>query len=536
MENGYWNPNQSSLRNLISPPLSSPGNYDGFDPQSPFPYQPLEASLSRLTLSSQSSASHRQQPLSHGGDYGGEGFSPLFFQGNANLQNLRVQNNVNGQMGFAGTHINPTVGASLTGSHRTAVSEAWPTDDEVDSSCGFSQNHGESFLQSKKQLGFQRNSQFPVVPCSNRTHFLVDSDQQFDGFVSENTNLASPNLNSQRLIQFRENPNCWSLESLRGQIVSLAKDQYGSRLLQTKFENPKKEEIDMVLFEVIEHIGELVRDQFGNYIIQKLVKVCNEKQRTLIVFAVTRTRLQFISICLSPHGTRVVQKLFEYITTQQQIFMVLSALKSGAVALATDPNGHHVIQHCLIRFSNEDNKYILNEIADDCFKVATNKYGCCVIQSCVEHFQGEYGERLVAEIIANALHLSEDRYGNYVVQHLLGFRIPETTENVLRQLEGSYLSLSCNKYGSNVVEKCLTDSGEGQTSQIFVELLRSPNVSMLLVDPFGNFVIQSALSVAKGVIRNALLNLIRVNAPYMRTNLYGKKVLAFLDNMKEQRV
>ncbi|GFS44189.1 hypothetical protein Acr_00g0089060 [Actinidia rufa] len=70
----------------------------------------------------------------------------------------------------------------------------------------------------------------------------------------------------------------------------------------------------------------------------------------------TRTRFQFISSCLNPHGTRAVQKLFEYITTQQQIFMVLSALNSGAVALATDLNGHHVIQHCLIRFSNEDNK------------------------------------------------------------------------------------------------------------------------------------------------------------------------------------
>ncbi|XP_057502350.1 putative pumilio homolog 10 [Actinidia eriantha] len=72
----------------------------------------------------------------------------------------------------------------------------------------------------------------------------------------------------------------------------------------------------------------------------------------------TRTRFQFISSCLNPHGIRAVQKLFEYITTQQQIFMFLSALNSGAVALATDPNGHHVIQHCLIRFFNEDNKQL----------------------------------------------------------------------------------------------------------------------------------------------------------------------------------
>ncbi|PSS19723.1 StAR-related lipid transfer protein like [Actinidia chinensis var. chinensis] len=107
-------------------------------------------------------------------------------------------------MGFAVTHRDPT-GASLTGSHRIGCERGMARRIEVDSSCGFSQNHGGSFLQIKKQLGFQRNTQFPVVPCSNRTHIFVDSDEQFDGVASENTNLARHNLNSQRLIQFREN-------------------------------------------------------------------------------------------------------------------------------------------------------------------------------------------------------------------------------------------------------------------------------------------------------------------------------------------
>lgn len=59
------------------------------------------------------------------------------------------------------------------------------------------------------------------------------------------------------------------------------------------------------------------------------------------------------------------------------------------------------------------------------------------------------------------------------------------------------MSLSCNKYGSNVVEKCLLDSGEEQSSQIIFELLTNRNVSMLLLHPFGNYVIQTALSVSK---------------------------------------
>lgn len=75
--------------------------------------------------------------------------------------------------------------------------------------------------------------------------------------------------------------------------------------------------------------------------------------------------------------------------------------------------------------------------------------------------------------------------------------IPRITENLMRQLEGKFLLLSCNKYGSNVVEKIFLDSGEQYSTRIILELLQNPNVSTLLVDPFGNFVIKTALSVSK---------------------------------------
>ncbi|CBI19436.3 unnamed protein product, partial [Vitis vinifera] len=147
--------------------------------------------------------------------------------------------------------------------------------------------------------------------------------------------------------------------------------------------------------------------------------------------------------------------------------------------------------------SNLVSFYLIKEVAENCFEIATNRSGCCVLQSCVENSQGELREQLMAEIIANALPLAEDRYGNYVVQHLMGLKIPEVITNLLKQFEGTFISLSCNKYGSNVVEKFLIESKDEQSSQIIIELLRSPNVSMLLLDPFGNFVIQSALSVSK---------------------------------------
>ncbi|KAI8028583.1 hypothetical protein LOK49_LG02G03396 [Camellia lanceoleosa] len=80
---------------------------------------------------------------------------------------------------------------------------------------------------------------------------------------------------------------------------------------------------------------------------------------------------------------------------------------------------------------------------------------------------------------------------------MLGLRIPEVTADILAQLVGSYVPLSMNKYGSNVVEKCLREAGEDQVSRIIREIVSSQNFLMVLQDPYGNYVAQSALAISK---------------------------------------
>lgn len=86
-----------------------------------------------------------------------------------------------------------------------------------------------------------------------------------------------------------------------------------------------------------------------------------------------------------------------------------------------------------------------------------------------------------------------------MVQHLLGLKIPEVTALLLEQLQGHFVALSSDKYASNVVEKILVESGKEHSATVIMELLTSPNAGSLLVHPYGNFVIQKALSIAKVV-------------------------------------
>lgn len=93
-----------------------------------------------------------------------------------------------------------------------------------------------------------------------------------------------------------------SLKELKGMIYCLAKDQNGCRILQAKFENPTKEEIEIVMCEVMGSVTDLMKDQFGNYIIQKLVSVCNDDQMTLIVRELTEKSIDIILVSMTPYG------------------------------------------------------------------------------------------------------------------------------------------------------------------------------------------------------------------------------------------
>lgn len=317
-----------------------------------------------------------------------------------------------------------------------------------------------------------------------------------------------------------------SLEEVEGRIYLIAKDQHGCRFLQKKFEEGSLEDVQKIFVEIIDHIIELMTDPFGNYLVQKLLEVCIEEQKMQILLTVTRKPGELVNISLNMHGTRAVQKLIETLRTPEQISLVIAALEPGVVTLIKDLNGNHVVQRCLQRLTNEENQFLFDAAAKHCVEIATHRHGCCVLQRCVDHSSGAQRDCLVAEIAANGFRLSQDPFGNYVVQYILDFDIPWATGKVITQLEGNYVFLSMQKFGSNVVEKCLKLCKEEHRVTIIKELLNSTRLGQLLQDPYGNYVVQSALAVSKGTIHTDLVEAIRPHVPALRSSPFGKRILS----------
>lgn len=92
------------------------------------------------------------------------------------------------------------------------------------------------------------------------------------------------------------------VNEVRGSIYHLAKDQNGCRYLQRKFSEGSPKEVAIIFGEVLEHISDLMTDPFGNYLIQKLLQVCDENQMSRILREITQRPGNLIRISCDMHG------------------------------------------------------------------------------------------------------------------------------------------------------------------------------------------------------------------------------------------
>ncbi|KAJ4874513.1 hypothetical protein Rs2_39531 [Raphanus sativus] len=311
---------------------------------------------------------------------------------------------------------------------------------------------------------------------------------------------------------------------IQGYVYLMAKDQHGCRFLQRIFDEGTPVDAMIIFNEVISHVVELMMDPFGNYLMQKLLDVCTEEQRTQIVLVATAEPGQLIRISLNAYGTRVVQRLVETIRTGKQVSMVKSALRPGFLDLIKDLNGNHVIQRCLQCLGTEDNKFIFDAATKFCTEIATHRHGCCVLQKCIAYSMRQQREKLIAEISRNSLLLAQDPFGNYAVQFVIELRIPSAVAMMLAQLKGHYVQLSMQKFSSHMVERCLMHCPESRP-QIVRELVSVPHFDHLLQDPYANFVIQAALAATKGPLHASLVEVIRPHS-ILRNNPYCKRIFS----------
>lgn len=97
-------------------------------------------------------------------------------------------------------------------------------------------------------------------------------------------------------------PNLACMVNIYGSVSLMAKDQIGCRALQKLVEEGTFHDFNAIFRGIINHLIHVSMDQFGNYLVQKMIDLCDEEQRTLILSVLTSKPLDLIQICLNNYG------------------------------------------------------------------------------------------------------------------------------------------------------------------------------------------------------------------------------------------
>ncbi|MES1909226.1 MAG: hypothetical protein MHM6MM_002001 [Cercozoa sp. M6MM] len=313
-------------------------------------------------------------------------------------------------------------------------------------------------------------------------------------------------------VKILENRSDLTLQDVSNESVftALAMRQKGSRLLQALLDEASPREIERIIDSLSEHqVRQVSCDMFGNHVVQRLVQTDECAVKVLAKIGATKTLTLMRHAC----GCRVLQHLLRHEHVQPTIVEVM---KGRVPTLVSHRHAHHVVQQALRLCSMPLVAFVCDElfVKGDTHSWCTHDFGCRVVQRVVERHADwkETGARLISQLVALAPSLASDAFGNYVLQHLLqqGTAFADRVAKALLRADAGVLCR--DRHASNVAEQCLIRCSSGTRSAMIEKLVQADLLKSLIVDRYGNYVLQRVLKVSPDQERKRFLCAVAAHA------------------------
>ena len=366
------------------------------------------------------------------------------------------------------------------------------------------------------------------------------NENQQNILINNNINNNQTNNNIKIINNNNHNINIED-EKINLEIISHApsfiRDQTGCRLIQKKIdENP---EISNEIFESLYYeLMTISTDLFGNYVVQKLLDNINIEKLEKFINLIS---IKFNYIATSTYGTRVIQKLLEILSKENtyikedkskynNLFNILNKLIiSNIVSLSSDSNSSHIIIKYVNVIKHPKNVEMFESVYNNFIPLCKDKHGCCVIQKCIEAGIKEQKEKLFNLSNQYCRQLISDQFGNYVIQYVVGLNNNIINKNIVIVIMEDLIHLCKEKYASNVIEKFIFIKSSESKEVIQSIINHENNLHQLIIDQYGNYIVQRILSIVTPNVRLDLLRLIVSWYEEIKNLSFGNRLITKLN-------
>ena len=323
-------------------------------------------------------------------------------------------------------------------------------------------------------------------------------------------------------------------------IFNKLQDQVGCRQLQEKLEEKKNDNnFIQQFYKCIENnLTNVINHQFGNYVIQKLFDIfLSKNNKKMITNFFSQIKHDLIIISLHNYGTRVFQKILEKlergkyldIETEELDNIFKKLIEQHICDLCPDINGNHVFQKIVKIYPKEKNNFIFEKLAENSTQISKLKQGASIFENCFLIATKNQKDKVVHYIIKDMPNLINDEYGNYTIQLLVSFHNEEYNKIIFDYFKKNLVLLSNQKFSSNVIDRAIIQDNQDSISLINY-MINNKLVKDLIVDQYGNYVVQKALSISNGNTFIQIIEQIKPMIEKLKSTSIGRKIFDHLNH------
>ncbi|CAF3989391.1 unnamed protein product [Rotaria magnacalcarata] len=301
----------------------------------------------------------------------------------------------------------------------------------------------------------QHGSRFIQQKLERATN--AEKDMVFKEIISNAPQLMTDVFGNYKFFEFGSTEHkAYLAHSIRGNVLSLALQMYGCRVIQKAVESLQPEYQVQIARELDGSIVKCIEDQNGNHVIQKCIECCIGDDIDFIIKDVTN---QVFQLSAHPYGCRVIQRILEN-CKESQTRPILDILHNELENLVQDQYGNYVIQHVLEHGKVEDRSRIVNAIMGRVLHLSQHKFASNVVEKCVTYATREEKRQLIDEVVSFGdgpnsalLIMMKDQFANYVVQKMIDVAEPAQRKILLTKVRPHIQSLRKFTYGKHIITK-----------------------------------------------------------------------------------
>ena len=401
-------------------------------------------------------------------------------------------------------------------------------------------NELKSNYYENNTINFPQNNFINVNNMNSKSNFFYLNNfnksqlsmNSLHSLNSSNKNKSNIKTN-QKNYNGKNNPN--KSKNYNEKLVLMIKSQSGSKSIQKKIEEKQNEFATKLYEQIKNNLVEIINDQYGNYVIQKLVEHCDKKIISQMLKKLyygnngeNNFKNYLLEISINPYGTRALQKMLENLgnnMTEEDINILLKFSQGNIYQMMKDINGNHVIQSIIENIKNKDHLTpIYKEICDNIVNIMKTKSGsCCVFPKILNNINEEDSDKMINCIIDNIEKLINDENANFAIQKIIKLNKGVYNNKIYNYLQDKIVKLSIQKFSSNVIETFIMNIPSFK-DKIIGKIIESNSIINLLSDKFGNYIIQKSLSNANSDDFNNIIKIIKSNIKLIKQSSHGKKI------------